>query len=63
MKWKPCCCRLVAAILIIVLVWWWTPSWADWAITVLAVIIGLISLGGKCCCASLCGKKEENPQM
>ena len=61
-KWMPCWCRVVLAILIIVWVWWWTPSWANWAITVAAAIIGLISLSGKCCCADvycLTEKKAE----
>jgi len=42
-----CYCRAVAAALIIALVWW-APSWANIAITVLAVLIILGS--GNCSC-------------
>ena len=55
-----CWCRVVAAALIIVLTWW-MPGWANWAITILAVIILLISLSGKCCCKETCERKMDAP--
>ena len=60
-KKEPCCslykicyCKAIMALLIIVFVWFWTPSWANIAITVLAVLILLSS--GSCCCNKKCKK-------
>lgn len=52
-----CFCQAILAILIIVLVWWWTPSWANIAITVLAVLLLLGSFG--CCCSKMTCKPKK----
>ena len=52
-----CFCRALGAILIIVLVWT-MPSWANIAITILAVLI-LLGSGG-CACKGM-KKKDEAP--
>ena len=47
-----CYCKAIMALLIIVFIWLWTPSWANIAITVLAILIILCS--GTCCCKKKC---------
>jgi len=55
-----CWCRFVLAIIVVVLAWW-DPSWAKWALTVVGVLLAILALTGKCCCANKCEeeKKEE----
>ena len=51
-----CYCKALFAVLIIVFTWVWVPSWANIAITILAVLI-ILGAGG-CCCRKMCKTKK-----
>lgn len=55
---KPCWCMFVLAVLVIIFVWW-QVDWANIALTVIGIVIAIMALMGKCCCAEKCKAKAE----
>ena len=61
-KKTPCICGAVLAVIIIVLAllahYEVVKGWPIWVVVIAAAILGIASLTGCCCCASLCKPKE-----
>lgn len=58
---KTCWCGAIAALLILIFTWVWVPSWANIAVTILAVIMLIMCLSGGCICKKGAEKKGAPP--